>query len=157
MKFLILPENATYQEITSTKSSVKKFFSFVNSLLNSPSTPPSTFQPVFTSKTPSTAKNFKQVIEWTGYDKFEGVEYLAKGGFGTTYKAVWKDGPWDINNAGKNSITKDPKTNNFMMVMQLKNGSLGQHLNNNFISLNWKKKLHSLTNIALGLVDIHNK
>ena len=30
--------------------------------------------------------------------RFENVEYLAKGGFGTTYKAIWKDGhiaKWD--------------------------------------------------------------
>ena len=35
------------------------------------------------------------------YDRFENVEYLAKGGFGTTYKAIWKDGPinyWDSEN-----------------------------------------------------------
>ncbi|UZO12117.1 uncharacterized protein OCT59_003667 [Rhizophagus irregularis] len=36
------------------------------------------------------------IIEWIEYDKFEDVEYLAKGGFGTTFKAVWKDGPWQI-------------------------------------------------------------
>ena len=35
---------------------------------------------------------YKQVIEWIEYDRFENVEYLAKGGFGTTYKAIWKDG-----------------------------------------------------------------
>ncbi|CAB4420072.1 unnamed protein product [Rhizophagus irregularis] len=37
-------------------------------------------------------------MEWIEYDKFDDVEYLAKGGFGTTFKAVWKDGPiwgWD--------------------------------------------------------------
>ncbi|EXX75018.1 kinase-like domain-containing protein [Rhizophagus irregularis DAOM 181602=DAOM 197198] len=44
-----------------------------------------------------------------------------------------------------------------MMVMELKNGSLRQHLNNNFISLNWKQKLRSLTDITTGLVDIHDK
>ena len=38
-------------------------------------------------------------------------------------------------------ITKDPETNNFMMVMRyIKNGSLRQYLNNNFNSLNWKEK-----------------
>ncbi|CAB4420034.1 unnamed protein product [Rhizophagus irregularis] len=37
------------------------------------------------------------MIEWIEYDKFEDVEYLAKGGFGTTFKAVWKDGPWGRN------------------------------------------------------------
>src|ERR1043165_1534071 len=29
-----------------------------------------------------------QIIEWIEYDRFENVEYLAKGGFGTTYKAI---------------------------------------------------------------------
>ncbi|UZO13066.1 uncharacterized protein OCT59_004572 [Rhizophagus irregularis] len=41
-------------------------------------------------------------------------------------------------------ITKDTKTNDFMMVMELKDGSLRQYLNNYFISLNWHKKLHNL-------------
>ncbi|CAB5350218.1 unnamed protein product [Rhizophagus irregularis] len=36
-------------------------------------------------------------LKWIEYDKFEDVEYLAKGGFGTTFKAVWKDGPWKFN------------------------------------------------------------
>ncbi|EXX76805.1 Cdc15p [Rhizophagus irregularis DAOM 197198w] len=41
------------------------------------------------------------------------------------------------------------------MVMELKNGSIRQHLNNNFISLNWRQKLNSLINISIGLKDIH--
>src|ERR1043166_7998921 len=44
------------------------------------------------------AKNYREVVEWIEYDSFENVEYLAKGGFGTTYKAIWKDGyirRWD--------------------------------------------------------------
>ncbi|GBC40540.2 kinase-like domain-containing protein [Rhizophagus irregularis DAOM 181602=DAOM 197198] len=36
-------------------------------------------------------------LKWVEYDKFEDVEYLAKGGFGTTFKAVWNDGPWKSN------------------------------------------------------------
>jgi ribosomal protein L37AE/L43A len=47
------------------------------------------------------AKNRKEVIEWIEYDRFENIEYLAKGGFGTTYKATWKDGfirNWDSEN-----------------------------------------------------------
>jgi hypothetical protein len=36
-------------------------------------------------------------------------------------------------------ITKDPETNNFIMVMEyIMNGSLRQHLDNNFNSLNWR-------------------
>ena len=42
-----------------------------------------------------------EVIEWIEYDRFENIEYLAKGGFGTTFKAIWKDGSideWDSEN-----------------------------------------------------------
>ncbi|GBC24528.2 kinase-like domain-containing protein [Rhizophagus irregularis DAOM 181602=DAOM 197198] len=46
------------------------------------------------------------IIEWIEYDNFKDVEYLAKGGFGATFKAVWKDGfigCWrdDINRWGR--------------------------------------------------------
>ncbi|RGB27956.1 kinase-like domain-containing protein [Rhizophagus diaphanus] len=44
-----------------------------------------------------------------------------------------------------------------MMVMELKDGSLRQHLNNNFISMNWEHKLNILYKIAMGLKDIHNE
>ncbi|EXX64096.1 Cdc15p [Rhizophagus irregularis DAOM 197198w] len=158
----------------------------------------------FIQKAQLNAKKYYQIIEWIEYDKFEDVEYLAKGGFGTTFKAVWKDGPFLELNYKNNQwlrdgktkvalkclhnsqditadflkevesmlvcqsgrygwvvscygITKDPKTNNFMMVMKLKAGSLRQHLNDNFISLGWKQKIHSLLGLASGLKDIHNK
>jgi serine/threonine protein kinase len=47
-------------------------------------------------------------------------------------------------------ITKDPETNNFMIVMEYaQNGSLRNHLNNKFNSfLKWKNKLFSLYTIA---------
>ena len=47
------------------------------------------------------AKNEQEILEWIEYDRFENIEYLAKGGFGTTYKATWKDGYieyWDSEN-----------------------------------------------------------
>ncbi|POG69077.1 hypothetical protein GLOIN_2v1630548 [Rhizophagus irregularis DAOM 181602=DAOM 197198] len=47
----------------------------------------------FIQKAQLKAKDEDNIIEWIEYDKFENVEYLAKGGFGTTFKAVWKDGP----------------------------------------------------------------
>src|SRR3954464_4619766 len=54
-------------------------------------------------------------------------------------------------------ITKDLETNNFIMVMQYaENGSLRQHLNNNFNSLDWESKLCNLYFIANGLNYIHN-
>ena len=55
----------------------------------------------FIQKTQLKARNCGEFIEWVEYDRFENVEYLAEGGFGTTYKAIWKDGYihyWDSEN-----------------------------------------------------------
>ena len=55
----------------------------------------------FIQKAQLNAKNYKEVLEWIEHDRFENIEYLAKGGFGTVYKAIWKDGPideWDSEN-----------------------------------------------------------
>ena len=52
-------------------------------------------------RTQLNAKNQREILEWIEYDRFENIEYLAKGGFGTTYKATWKDGfikHWDSKN-----------------------------------------------------------
>ena len=46
----------------------------------------------FIQKAQLKAKGYKEILEWIEYDRFENVEYLAKGGFGITYKALWKDG-----------------------------------------------------------------
>ena len=55
-------------------------------------------------------------------------------------------------------ITKNPETNNFMMVMQYaENGNLRQNLNNNFDSLTWVNKLYSIMFIAEGLAKIHDE
>src|ERR1044071_4682224 len=54
-------------------------------------------------------------------------------------------------------ISKNPETNDFMMVMEYaENGSLRQHLNNKFNLLNWKDKLNHLRDIIKGLIKIHN-
>ncbi|POG73113.1 kinase-like domain-containing protein [Rhizophagus irregularis DAOM 181602=DAOM 197198] len=55
----------------------------------------------FIQKVQLKAKDFEDVLEWIEYDRFENVEYLAKGGFGTIYKGIWKDGridKWDFEN-----------------------------------------------------------
>jgi len=38
------------------------------------------------------AKNYNDVIEWIPYNRLRNIEYLAKGGFSTIYKAIWLDG-----------------------------------------------------------------
>ncbi|EXX64477.1 kinase-like domain-containing protein [Rhizophagus irregularis DAOM 181602=DAOM 197198] len=160
-------------------------------------------------KTQLKAKEFKEILEWIEYDRFENVEYLAKGGFGIIYKAIWKDGyirRWDSENnqweRSKNwveeyekfpvalkclhnsqditseflreieshttiisnsvtkcfGITKDPESNNFMMVIEYaKEGSLRQYLNNSFNSIKWENKFDYLKDIASGLNSIHKK
>jgi hypothetical protein len=54
----------------------------------------------FIQKSQLKAKSWSQLLEWIEYDKFKDVEYLTKGGFGTTSKAIWKEGYciWDNNN-----------------------------------------------------------
>ncbi|POG58424.1 uncharacterized protein OCT59_000381 [Rhizophagus irregularis] len=151
----------------------------------------------FIQKTQLKAKHGYQLIEWIEYDEFEDIEYLAKGGFGITFKAIWREGPIKKYSQGKRrgrtevalkclhnsqditadflkeiesnilacdvfivrcyGITKDPKTNNFVMVMQLQEGSLRQYLNNNFISLDWEKKLGFLYCITRGLKTIYKR
>src|SRR5438067_11079882 len=54
-------------------------------------------------------------------------------------------------------ITKDSKTNDFMMVMNYAtDGNLRHHLNNSFKSMKWYKKLYTLQDIMSGLKDIHD-
>src|SRR5260363_243576 len=38
------------------------------------------------------ALKLKDIIEWIPFSKFTNIKYLAKGGFGTVFKAVWIDG-----------------------------------------------------------------
>src|SRR5581483_3493158 len=65
------------------------------------------------------------------------------------------DGTHIINCYG---ITKDPETNNFMMVMEYaKDGSLRLSLNKIFNSMSWSYKFYILSDIARGLSNIHKK
>ncbi|GBB97328.1 hypothetical protein RclHR1_02970003 [Rhizophagus clarus] len=164
----------------------------------------------FIQKSQLKAKISNEILEWIEYDRFEKVEYLAEGGFGTIYKAIWKDGyiiSWDSENnqwkrsktwceeyekypvvlkclhnsqditaeflreiklytvlVGSNSIiychgiSKEPESNNFIMVMPYaQNGSLRQYLNNNFNSTRWVEKVNILRKTAGGLNNIHKE
>ena len=55
-------------------------------------------------------------------------------------------------------VTKDPETNDFMMVMHYANdGSLRQSLNKNFNSMDWERKFEIPSDIARGLDGIHRE
>jgi|ERR1051325_422509 hypothetical protein len=56
------------------------------------------------------AESHLEVLEWIEYDSFENIEYLARGGFGTVFKAIWKDGriiKWDSN---ERQLKRDQQT-----------------------------------------------
>ena len=63
----------------------------------------------FIQKTQLKAKNEYEVLEWIEHDRFENIEYLAKGGFGTVFKAIWKDGPLDSVSKNK-QLKREGKT-----------------------------------------------
>ncbi|CAG8661210.1 10535_t:CDS:2, partial [Gigaspora rosea] len=53
-------------------------------------------------------------------------------------------------------ITKDPKTDDFMIVMKYaSDGSLRQYLNKNLKNLKWGPKLNIIRTAAEGLYNIH--
>src|SRR5579871_6642023 len=64
----------------------------------------------FIQKTQLKAKSRFEILEWIEYDRFENIEYLAEGGFGTVYKAIWKDGPIEEWDSEKNQWRRWVKT-----------------------------------------------
>ena len=47
------------------------------------------------------AVHFFKYLEWIPFEKFQNITYIAKGGFGKIYSAVWPEGYigyWDIEN-----------------------------------------------------------
>jgi hypothetical protein len=59
-------------------------------------------------------------LEWIPYNRFDNIEYIARGGFGKVYKANWIDGrldKWD--NTNKNWKRRDE--NMFVALKNLNN------------------------------------
>ncbi|RHZ84595.1 hypothetical protein Glove_79g36 [Diversispora epigaea] len=78
------------------------------------------------------ANKYQEIIEWIPIDRFANVIYLAKGGFGTVYKAIWIDGyimslNYKVNNwnryGRKNVCLKrlDNSTNKIEFLLEIKN------------------------------------
>ena len=64
------------------------------------------------------ANRYEKVLEWISYDRFYGIEYIAKGGFGKVYRANWIDGcirKWD------NKNWERQKQNKFVALKSLNN------------------------------------
>src|SRR5918912_852710 len=57
----------------------------------------------FIQHTQLSANNWDKVLEWIPYDRFYDIKFIAKGGFGNVYKAIWIDGGiWYWDNKSKN-------------------------------------------------------
>ncbi|RIA90108.1 kinase-like domain-containing protein [Glomus cerebriforme] len=93
------------------------------------------------------ARNYEEILEWIPYDRLRNIEYLAKGGFSTIYKAIWLDGnihywrdkkqKWkrgrnkleqkDYENANKENVTSPLKENEkkgkYVVLKSLNNSS----------------------------------
>ncbi|CAB4411488.1 unnamed protein product [Rhizophagus irregularis] len=104
--------------------------------------------------------NKEQIIEWIEYKNFENVEYLARG------VELLREAELHViaNECGSvgvircYGITKNPETNEFMMIMERGiNGSLRQYLDKDFSSLSWMNKLDALRYIVLGIGKIHER
>jgi hypothetical protein len=46
----------------------------------------------FIQHTQLSARSNEKVLEWIPYDRFYDIKYIAKGGFGKVYRAIWIDG-----------------------------------------------------------------
>ena len=82
----------------------------------------------FIQKFQLNATNDNEVLEWIPYDRFKNIEYLAEGGFGTVYKAIWIDGfiyYW------KNSQNKWHRNENWGVVLKCLKDS--QNLDTDFL------------------------
>ncbi|RHZ64798.1 hypothetical protein Glove_320g47 [Diversispora epigaea] len=147
------------------------------------------------------ADNKCKVIEWIPYHRLKSIEEMAKGGFGTIYKAKWNGRilRWDpdllrwvrsnkrdvalkkfdnkfasLNEDFLNEIaihlkvnytivalsfygiTKDPETNEYIMVLEyMSDGNLRDYLRNHFDDISWELKLGHLRRLSFNFKNIH--
>src|SRR5947209_10613736 len=45
-----------------------------------------------------------ELIEWIEYTNLANIEFVAHGGFGSVYKAIWKDGPISLRKTQNNKF-----------------------------------------------------
>ena len=67
------------------------------------------------------AVNGQDLIEWIEYTNLENIEFIAHGGFGSVYKAVWKDGPIDTEKAQNNKFELYRLSNTEVAVKKFRN------------------------------------
>ena len=91
----------------------------------------------------SNATREEEVLEWIPYEKFSGIEYLAKGGFGTVHKAKWIDGYIHNWNTSQNKWNRE---SNWNIVLKSLNNS--QNITMGF--------LHEVCNLLFIILYLQN-
>src|SRR6266480_1536547 len=61
------------------------------------------------------------LIEWIEYTNLKNVEFVAHGGFGSVYKAVWKDGQIDTSTRNNNKFKLQRSSNEEVAVKKFRN------------------------------------
>ncbi|GET04100.1 kinase-like domain-containing protein [Rhizophagus clarus] len=106
-----------------------------------------------------------KIIEWIEYSNLENIELIAHGGFGSVYKAVWKDGPIvdvDLNLNGAVTVliygvTCDPQSGEYCIVTDFKNGgNLREVIKKNHSILTWVSIIDMFYGVAVGLFHVHD-
>ena len=70
------------------------------------------------------------LIEWIEYTNLKNFEFVAHGGFGSVYKAVWKDGPvWVTRNVNKFELQRSSNTE--VAVKKFRNAT---HVSSEFLN-----------------------
>ncbi|CAG8509856.1 2139_t:CDS:2 [Cetraspora pellucida] len=79
------------------------------------------------------AKKQCKIIEWIEFSNFKEIEYIADGGYGKVYKAIWKDGPienyepWDTI---KGKWRRKANTTVAIKILKVANGMTSLELSN---------------------------
>ena len=77
------------------------------------------------------ANLWHELIEWIEYTNLENVEFVAHGGFGSVYKAVWKDGPIHDSTRNDNKFELKRYSNTEVAVKKFRNAT---HVSSEFLN-----------------------
>ena len=69
------------------------------------------------------ANEGQKKIEWIEYTNLENIEFVAHGGFGSVYKAVWKDGPIRNSTRNNNKFELQRSRNKKVAVKKFRNAT----------------------------------
>jgi hypothetical protein len=70
----------------------------------------------------------RKAIEWIPYDRFCRIKYIAKGGFGEVYRAIWIDGYIDKWNNENQSWEREDQ-NMFVILKSIDNPNIAEFIN----------------------------